>query len=188
MAKKLAVLVSGTGSLLEAMVNAGLPIGLVLADRDCRGLTIARDAGIPAILLKRKYCKQPDGKFDRDEYSRKAAAILQQYSIDLVAMAGFMTVFAQPLLEVYAGRILNIHPALLPSFKGDHAVRDALAYGVKVTGTTIHIATLELDAGPIIAQRAVDVLPGDTEDTLHERIKVVERALYIETLQKMLAE
>lgn len=113
-------------------------------------------------------------------------AELKRYNIGLVAMAGFMTIFDPVIFEQYANRITNIHPALLPSFKGDHAVADALKFGVKVTGTTIHYATAELDNGPIIAQEAVPVLEGDTEKTLHERIKVVERRLYPEVVMKLL--
>jgi phosphoribosylglycinamide formyltransferase 1 len=101
-------------------------------------------------------------------------------------MAGFGTVLAAPIFDIYAGRMLNTHPALLPAFKGWHAVRDALAAGVKVTGTTIHVATEEVDAGPILAQEAVPVLTGDTEETLHERIKTVERRLYPETIRLFL--
>jgi len=101
----------------------------------------------------------------------------------VVAMAGFGTVLGPPIFEVYYGRILNTHPALLPAFKGWHAVRDAIEAGVKVTGTTVHIATEEVDAGPILAQEPVRVEPGDTEESLHERIKVVERRLYPETIR-----
>jgi phosphoribosylglycinamide formyltransferase 1 len=98
-------------------------------------------------------------------------------------MAGYGTVLAAPIFEVYAGRILNTHPALLPAFKGWHAVREALEAGVKVTGTTVHIATEAVDEGPILAQEPVRVEPGDTEELLHERIKVVERRLYPETIR-----
>jgi phosphoribosylglycinamide formyltransferase-1 len=103
-------------------------------------------------------------------------------------MAGFGTIFGAAIHTAFPGRILNTHPALLPSFKGWHAVRDALAYGVKVTGCTVHVATLEVDAGPILAQEAVPVLPGDDEDSLHERIKAVERRLYPETIRAVLAD
>jgi phosphoribosylglycinamide formyltransferase-1 len=101
-------------------------------------------------------------------------------------MAGFGTILAAPLLEEFPGRVLNTHPALLPSFKGWHAVRDALSYGVKVTGCTVHIATEAVDDGPILAQRAVPVEPGDTEASLHERIKAVERTLYPDTIRRFL--
>ena len=98
-------------------------------------------------------------------------------------MAGFGTVLGQPIHDAFPGRILNTHPALLPAFPGWHAVADALAAGVDETGTTVHIATLEMDAGPVLAQARVPVLPGDTESTLHERIKSVERTLYPETIR-----
>jgi phosphoribosylglycinamide formyltransferase-1 len=102
-------------------------------------------------------------------------------------MAGFGTVLGQPLQDGYAGRVLNTHPALLPAFPGWHAVADALAAGVAETGTTVHIATLEMDAGPILAQERVAVVAGDTESTLHERIKAVERRLYPETIRRFVA-
>ncbi|MBV9662072.1 MAG: phosphoribosylglycinamide formyltransferase, partial [Acidimicrobiales bacterium] len=100
---------------------------------------------------------------------------------------GFGTVLSGSLFDVFPGRVLNTHPALLPAFKGWHAVRDALAYGVKVTGTTVHIATEEVDAGPILAQETVPVEEGDTEATLHERIKEVERRVYPEAIRRFLA-
>ncbi len=113
---------------------------------------------------------------------------LKRHQIDVVAMAGFGTIFTPYIFTVYPGRILNTHPALLPAFKGWHAVRDALAAGVKVTGCTVHIATEEVDEGPILAQEAVLVEPGDTEAALHERIKSVERRLYPETIRVFLQE
>ena len=124
--------------------------------------------------------------FDRTAYTHRIVESLKRHRIDVVAMAGFGTVLSAPIFDMYAGRILNTHPALLPAFKGWHAVRDALAAGVKVTGTTVHIATEEVDAGPILAQEAVPVRPGDTEETLHERIKTVERRLYPETIRLFL--
>ena len=93
-------------------------------------------------------------------------------------MAGFMTILEKPMFDAFAGRVLNTHPALLPSFRGAHAVADALAAGVKLTGVTVHVATLEVDEGPIVAQEAVPILPGDTVEALHERIKAVEHRLY----------
>ena len=116
------------------------------------------------------------------------AESLVDHEVDLVAMAGFGTVLAAPVHDAYRGRILNTHPALLPAFPGWHAVEDALAAGVKVTGCTVHVATLEMDAGPILAQEAVAVLPDDTVETLHERIKEVERRLYPATVRQVLAE
>jgi phosphoribosylglycinamide formyltransferase 1 len=100
-----------------------------------------------------------------------------------VVMAGFMTVLDKPIFDAWPGRILNTHPALLPAFRGAHAVEEALALGVKITGCTVHIATPEVDAGPILAQEAVPVLPGDDADRLHERIKGVERRLYPATIK-----
>ena len=101
-------------------------------------------------------------------------------------MAGFGTILTQPMQDAYGGRLINTHPALLPSFTGWHAVRDALAHGVKVTGCTVHVADLDVDTGPILAQEAVPVLPGDTEASLHERIKEVERVLYPATLRQII--
>ena len=173
------MLVSGTGSILDAMIDAGVPVALVAADRPCRGLEIAAAAGIPTELVERD---RFDAGFDRDQYSARLAAALQGHDLDLVAMAGFGTVLTQPMQDAFGGRLLNTHPALLPSFKGWHAVRDALAYGVKVTGCTVHVAGLDVDTGLILAQEAVPVLPGDTEDSLQERIKTVERRLYPATL------
>ena len=110
-------------------------------------------------------------------------AALEEAGIELVVMAGFGTVFDESMFAAYRNRILNTHPALLPAFQGWHAVRAALAAGVKVTGCTVHVATLEVDAGPILAQEAVPVLPGDDEASLHERIKTVERRLYPATIR-----
>ena len=116
------------------------------------------------------------------------SATLVAHQVDLVAMAGFGTVMSEAVHRAFPGRILNTHPALLPAFPGWHGVRDALAAGVPETGCTVHLATLEMDAGPILAQEVVPVLPGDTEETLHERIKVVERTLYPATVAWALAE
>jgi phosphoribosylglycinamide formyltransferase-1 len=103
-------------------------------------------------------------------------------------MAGFMTVLDKPVFDAYQGRIVNTHPSLLPAFRGAHAVEDALAFGVQVTGCTVHVATVEVDDGPILAQEAVPVLPGDTVATLHERIKEVERRLYPEVVARLVTD
>ena len=161
------------------MIDAAVPVALVAADRPCRGLEIAAEAGIATELVERD---RFDAGFDRDGYSARLAAALEAHDLDLVAMAGFGTVLTQPMHDAFGGRLLNTHPALLPAFKGWHAVRDALAYGVKVTGCTVHVAGLDVDTGPILAQEAVPVLPGDTEASLQERIKAVERRLYPATL------
>lgn len=180
---RLAVLVSGSGTLLEAILASGAPVDLVVADRPCRGLEIAAAAGVPAELVERT---EFGPGFDRPAYTDQVLKVLQAADVGVVALAGYMTVLSPSLLEAFPGRVLNSHPSLLPSFKGAHAVRDALAAGVKVTGCTVHVATAEVDAGPILAQAAVPVLPGDDEATLHERIKVVERRLYPATIQELL--
>ncbi len=161
------------------MLEAGLPIALVVSDRPCRGVTLADDAGIAALIHERTDFSD---SFDRSAYTDGLITHLKSHEIDVVAMAGFGTVLGESIFQAMPGRIINTHPALLPSFPGWHGVRDALAYGVKVTGCTIHVATAVVDDGPILAQEAVDVLDEDDESALHERIKTVERRLYIETL------
>lgn len=180
---RVAVLVSGTGTILGSMLAEGIPVALVVSDRECRGLEIAAEAGVPTVLVRRDSFG-PD--FDRDAYSKEVAEVLSAHDIDVVAMAGFGTVLSQPAHDVYGGRMINTHPALLPSFKGWHAVRDALDFGVKVTGCTIHVAGLAVDTGPILAQEAVPVFEGDTEESLQERIKEVERRLYPATLRRII--
>jgi phosphoribosylaminoimidazolecarboxamide formyltransferase/IMP cyclohydrolase len=181
---RLAVLASGSGTLLQAVLDAGLPVCVVLADRPCRALDVARRSGVQAELLERKSFGP---NFDREAYTALLVDALRRHQADVVAMAGFGTVLGRAMFEAFGGRILNTHPALLPAFKGWHAVRDALAAGVTVTGTTVHLATEEVDGGPVLAQEEVPVLPGDTEEALHERIKVVERRLYPATIREFLA-
>ncbi|WP_420434678.1 phosphoribosylglycinamide formyltransferase [Candidatus Poriferisocius sp.] len=180
---RLAVLASGSGTILDAMAHSGLPISLVLVDRPCGAEKVAADHGLTCVLVERTSFG-PD--FDRVDYTRQVTERLSAEGIELVAMAGFGTVLSQPIQDGYGGRILNTHPSLLPAFPGWHAVKDALGYGVKVTGCTVHVATLEVDAGPILAQQAVAVEPDDTVDTLHERIKTVERDLYIRTVREII--
>lgn len=182
------MLVSGTGSILEASLEDGLVIAVVIADRPCRGLEIARRASIPAELIDRSDWGGFGDSFDRVGYTRAVTAVLRSHEVDLVAMAGFGTVLAQPVHDAYPMRILNTHPALLPQFPGWHAVKEALDAGVTETGCTVHYAVLAMDAGPVIAQQAVPVLSGDTEATLHERIKQVERHLYPAAIHKVIAE
>ena len=183
--KKLAIFVSGSGTLLESFLNEGLQVDLVLADRSCRGIDdVAQKGNVPTeLVLRTDFSKN----FDREAYTQLVLAVLKKNKIDAVAMAGFNTVLAPSIFNVYGGKILNTHPALLPAFKGHYGVRDALAYGVKVTGCTVHIATAEVDEGKILAQKAVDILPDDTEESLHERIKKVERTLYLETIRAFIA-
>jgi phosphoribosylglycinamide formyltransferase-1 len=167
------------------MLDRALPIVLVLADRPCGALEIARAAGIAAELVERT---DFGPGFDRLAYTEQVVDALHRHDVELIAMSGFGTILDKPIHDAFPGRIVNTHPALLPAFKGWHAVRDALEFGVKVTGCTVHLATLEVDDGPILAQEAVPVLPGDTVETLHERIKQVERRLYPEVLAALVAE
>lgn len=176
------MLASGTGSLFEAILAAGIPVAVLVSDRPCRALEIAGAAGVPAELVERTSWGKA---FDRTAYSQLVVDALKRHEIDLAVSAGFMTVVPE-VATAYAGRYMNSHPALLPAFKGAHAVRDALERGVKVTGCTIHLATEEMDEGPILAQVAVDVLPDDTEATLHERIKEIERRLLPDTIRKFM--
>jgi phosphoribosylglycinamide formyltransferase-1 len=181
---QIAVLASGTGTLLHAILEGALPVAIVAADRPCRALGIATEQGVPAELVERT---DWGASFDRDAYGEQLVKVLRSHGADVVVMAGFGTV-VPGLPAAFGGRVLNTHPALLPSFPGWHPVRDALAHGVKVTGVTIHLAIDEVDAGPILAQEAVPVLPGDDEATLHERIKEVERRLYPATIRRFLEE
>jgi phosphoribosylglycinamide formyltransferase-1 len=181
-ARRLAVLASGSGTILQAMLDADLPIAVVVADRPCTALERAEQAAIPAELVARTSF---GADFDRDAYTAEVVAVLQRHDISLVAMAGFGTILGQAVHDAFPGAIVNTHPALLPAFKGWHAVEDAFDAGVKVTGCTVHLATLEVDEGPILAQEAVPVLDGDTVETLHERIKDVERRLYPKVLAEL---
>ena len=184
-AVRLGVLASGTGTILEAILGAGVDVCVVAADRPCRALEVAAAAGVPAELVKRESF---GAAFDRDRYTHVLIEALERHHVEVIAMAGFGTILGPEIFAYFPGRILNTHPALLPAFKGWHAVRDALAAGVLVTGTTVHIATEEVDDGPVLAQREVPVLPGDTEPSLHSRIKSVERQLYPETIRNFMSQ
>ena len=164
------MLASGSGTILASMLDADLPIAVVLVDRPCTATERAERAGVPAELVERTSFG-PD--FDRVAYTHEVVDVLATPTgVDLVAMAGFGTILEQAdPRRLSRTAIVNTHPALLPAFKGWHAVDDALAAGVKVTGCTVHVATLEVDDGPILAQEAVPVLADDTVETLHERIK-----------------
>lgn len=181
--RSLGVLASGSGTILQALLDAALPIDVVVADRPCAALERATRAGVPAELVERTSF---GADFDRDAYTERVVDVLRRYGIELVAMAGFGTILGQAVHDAYPGAIVNTHPSLLPAFKGWHAVEDALAAGVPVTGCTVHLATLEVDEGPILAQETVPVLEGDTVETLHERIKDVERRLYPEVLADLM--
>lgn len=179
---RIGVLASGSGTILDAICEAGLPVVVVVVDRPCRAIEVARRHGVPVEVVERSF----GPGFDRLSFTHRVVDALARHGVELVVMAGFMTVLEKPVFDAYDGRVLNTHPALLPAFPGAHAVEDALAYGVKVTGCTVHVATVEVDAGPILAQEAVPVLPGDTPESLHERIKQVERRLYPQTIREFI--
>ncbi|MDP9420590.1 MAG: phosphoribosylglycinamide formyltransferase [Actinomycetota bacterium] len=177
---RIGVLASGSGTILEAILSAGIDVSVVVVDRACRATAVAGRAGVPAEVVRRASFG-PD--FDRLDYTHRIVDALEAHRVELVVMAGFGTVLDKPVHDAFPGRILNTHPALLPAFPGWHAVEQALEAGVQVSGCTVHLATLEVDAGPILAQEAVPVLPGDTAASLHERIKTVERDLYPRTIR-----
>lgn len=186
---RLVVLVSGTGTNLQALIHAarepayGATIVAVGADRDgIQALDRAKDANIPAFFLR-------VGDFPtRDAWDDALASACAAYEPDLIVCAGFMKLLGKSFLARFNGRCLNTHPALLPSFPGMHGVRDALSYGVKVTGCTVFLVDEGVDAGPVLAQAAVPVRDDDDEATLHERIKVAERALLVDTVGRMARE
>lgn len=183
---RLCVLVSGSGTILEAMLEAELDVALVGSDRPCRGLEVASNAGIASLLVDREKFGGFRSSFDRDAYSEELASRLTDERIDLVAMAGFGTIVTASFHRAFQGRVLNTHPSLLPAFKGWHAVAATIAAGATESGCTVHIATEDLDDGPILAQRRVPVLTTDDEASLHERIKTVERALYPEVIARVM--
>ena len=179
---KVGVLASGSGTILAAILEAAIPVEVVVADRPCKALDVSEAKRVPAELVER----ESFGKsFDRTAYTQRVVDVLRKYEVGLVVIAGFGTV-VPALATAFPNRALNTHPALLPAFKGWHAVREALAAGVTETGCTVHVVTEEVDSGPILAQEAVPVLPQDTEETLHERIKEVERRLYPEVIRKVI--
>ncbi|WP_235879139.1 phosphoribosylglycinamide formyltransferase [Saccharopolyspora karakumensis] len=180
------VLVSGSGTLLQALLDAtsepDYPVQVVAvgADRDgIEGLARAERAGIPTFVRK------VGDHASREEWDRALTEACAEHEPDLVVSAGFMKLVGAEFLARFDGRYLNSHPALLPSFPGMHGVRDALEYGVRVTGCTLFVVDAGVDTGPILAQEAVEVLPDDDEASLHERIKAVERRLLVGTLQKL---
>jgi phosphoribosylglycinamide formyltransferase 1 len=182
---RVGVLASGSGTNLQAILDRGVPVEVVIADRPCRALDIAREAGVAAELIERD---DYGPSFDRVAYTHRVVDALTAHDVELVAMAGFGTILEKPVHDAFPKRILNTHPALLPAFKGWHAVRDALAAGVKLTGCTVHLVTEDVDSGPILAQEAVPVLDDDTEASLHERIKQVERRLYPDVIERLANE
>ncbi|MGV0344491.1 phosphoribosylglycinamide formyltransferase [Corynebacterium lehmanniae] len=179
-AKSVAVLASGTGTLLKAIIDNQenrYRVDLVVADQICPALQRAKNAGIRTAVVPMET--------NRNAWNDKMVAAVASVEPDLVVSAGFMRLLGPAFVQEFEGRTINAHPSLLPSFPGAHAVRDALEHGVKVTGCTVHYVDAGLDSGEIIAQRAVEVQPGDTESELHERIKKVEREQIVDLLRNL---
>lgn len=183
---RLVVLISGTGTLLQSLLDAAADphypaevVGVVADSSAAAGLARARAAGVAAVAVA--LTDHPD-RAAWDEALRDA---IESFEPDWVVSAGFMRILGPAVLSAYPLRVVNTHPALLPSFAGAHAVRDALAHGVRVTGSTIHLVDEGVDTGPIVDQRPVMVEPDDDEVSLHERIKVVERALLVDVVRRL---
>ncbi len=183
---RLVVLVSGSGTLLQALLDACADrhypaevVGVVSDNPAAAGLGRARAAGVPGVAVA--LSDHPD----RGAWDLALRDALEAFEPDWVVSAGFMRILGPAVLAAFPLRIVNTHPALLPSFPGAHAVRDALAYGVRVTGSTLHLVDEGVDTGPIIDQRPVAVEADDDEASLHERIKVVERALLVDVVRRM---
>ncbi len=180
---KLGILASGNGSNMAAIADAieagelNAQIALVIYNNpDAYVQQRCIDRSIPHLLLDHRQFPQ------RELLDRKIADTFAEVGVDLIVMAGWMRIVTGELIDRFPGHILNIHPSLLPSFPGHKAVEQALAYGVKITGCTVHIVTLEVDRGPILAQKAVPVLPSDTVATLHQRIQIAEHEIYPPTI------
>lgn len=181
---KLGVLLSGSGTNLQAIIDAidagklDATIELVVSSRpDAYGLKRAEAAGLQTLTLSKETYE------DSFVADMVIATELKRYNVDYVVMAGYMRKVGVPILNTFLNRVLNLHPALLPSFRGAHAIQDAYEYGVKVTGVTVHLANADYDRGPIIAQRPVVVEEGWTVEQLEEAIHQVEHQLYPEVLQ-----
>lgn len=177
--KRVAILISGRGSNMQALVEAArepdypAEIALVVSNRpEAPGLAWAKAQGIPALALDHTRYE------DRPHFEGQLQSMLELSKIDLVALAGFMRLMTAPFVERWRDRMINIHPSLLPAFKGLHTHEQALAAGVKVSGCTVHFVRAEMDDGPIVAQAAVPVLPGDTADALAARVLAAEHRLY----------
>lgn len=186
--RKIVVLVSGSGTILQSLIDAERDAAVITdytivavgADKpDIEGLGRAERAGIPTFVVN------PLKSSSRVEWDQALAERLSDYQPEWVVSAGFMRILGPQVLRKFPNKIINTHPSLLPSFPGAHAVDDALAHGVKVTGCTVHIVDSGVDTGPILAQVAVPVEPDDDADTLHERVKQVERKLLLDTINKL---
>jgi phosphoribosylglycinamide formyltransferase-1 len=185
---RIAVFASGSGSNFQAIADAvregrlQASIRLLVCDRPkAKVVERAQEAGVPVHVFSPKLYES------REEYEREVLEALREQQVELVVLAGYMRILTNVMVEAYWGRMLNIHPSLLPSFPGLHAVRQALEYGVKITGVTVHLVDGGLDSGPIVAQRAVETAEGDTEESLSDRIHPVEHELYPRVLQDIAA-
>ena len=183
---RIVVLISGSGTLLQALLDAAADprfpaevVAVVADSPEAAGLERARAAGVPALPVAIA------GYPDRSAWDAALRDVLESFEPDWVVSAGFMRILGPAVLASFPLRVVNTHPALLPSFPGAHAVRDALAHGVRVTGSTIHLVDEGVDTGPIVDQRAVPVDDDDDEASLHERIKVVERALLVDVVARL---
>lgn len=181
---KIGVLISGSGSNLQSIIDAcacgkiaGRVVCVISNKADAYGLERAKKAGIPSLHLDHRAYS------GREAYDEALVASLREFGVELVVLAGFMRIITSVLLEAFPMRVMNIHPALLPSFPGLHAQRQALDYGAKVAGCTVHFVDCGCDTGPIIIQAAVPVLEGDTEDTLSARIQKEEHRIYPEAIR-----
>jgi phosphoribosylglycinamide formyltransferase-1 len=187
MSRRIGVLISGRGSNLQALIDAiaegrlDAEIALVISNRaDAPGLERAQQAAIPTRVMDHR------ASSSRDEYDAALARELRRQDVAVICLAGFMRLVGTPLLDAFPNAILNIHPSLLPAFPGMHAQRQALAYGTKLSGATVHLVTPELDGGPIVVQAAVPVKDDDTEDTLAARILIEEHRIYPEAVKILL--
>jgi len=185
--RRLGVLISGRGSNLQSIIDAigsgrlDATIALVVSNRaDAAGLQRARDAGLQTLFLSHK------DYASREEYDRALVAALRAHGVDLVCLAGFMRIFSPEMLQAYQQRILNIHPSLLPAFPGLHPQRQAIDYGVRYSGATVHVVDAALDGGPIVVQAVVPVNDSDTDETLAARILAEEHRIYPEAIRIVL--
>ena len=179
---RILLLASGSGTLTQAVLDAAGPYSVIAVGSDLPDAPVlqrAEQAGVDAFSV------DFSSYADRAEWNRALADAVASYQPDWIVSAGLMRILGPEFVSRFAGTIINTHPALLPSFPGAHAVRDALAYGVQVTGTTIHLIDEGVDTGPIIRQFPIDIRPTDTEETLHERIKEVERAQLVRLLSDL---
>ena len=181
---RIAVLASGVGTNLQALLDdpiVGPNVALVVSDRpQAPALERARRAGIQSVVV------EPSGFANRDPYDAALVALLEDEGIDVVVLAGFMRLLGPTFVDAFAGRILNVHPSLLPAFPGGTSVADALAWGVKVTGVTVHLVDEEVDHGPIVAQESLPVYPDDDWETLESRVHEVEHRLLPRAVQALI--